>query len=571
VTASPKPQKETNLSPILRRLLVFACLMLGLHCFAVQVTYQVDLSVQVALGNFRPGIDTIFVSGTFSSPNWISSASASAYVLSPSAGNSNIYTGTFNIINGTGTTEEHKFVINPNNSYNSSTLDWENVTGGGNRTFLVASGNMTLPVVYFGDQSVIPPVIPPSFPFVAGADFSLLSFFEDRGIHYKDRGQVLDGLSILKNHGFTCVRLRLFTSSAAQAQADPYNYTNNLTYTVPLAVRVKNAGLQFMLDFHYSDTWADPGHQAIPSAWTNLSFPQLVQQMHDYNSNAIASFNAAGAMPDFVQVGNEITGGMLWPYGQVNGTSPQWSQLGQLMNSAIQGIKDAAGAQMPKIIVHIDRGGDWGTTQWFFDNLLQQGVQFDIIGESYYPFWHGPLSALSNCLSSAAKRYGKPVFVAETAFPWTNSFWTTNIVGLTPSPTGQVQYAVALAQVVKSVPNRMGAGVFYWGSEYQKVNGVNEAGFNTASFFDAGGNFLPGGNTFGQMAAPLWITAALNGTALQLNWPLSGAGASLMTTTGLASNLWLPVTNSVQNTNGIFNVTLPIDPTQSRFYRLRSN
>jgi hypothetical protein len=118
----------------------------------------------------------------------------------------------------------------------------------------------------------------------------------------------------------------------------------------------------------------------------------------------------------------------------------------------------------------------------------------------------------------------------------------------------------------------MGAAVFYWGSEYQKVNGVNEAGFNTASFFDAGGNFLPGGNTFGQMAAPLWITAALNGTNLQLNWPLSGAGASLMTTTGLASTaLWQPVTNAVQNTNGIFNLAIPIDSTQSRLYRLRAN
>jgi arabinogalactan endo-1,4-beta-galactosidase len=330
-----------------------------------------------------------------------------------------------------------------------------------------------------------------------------------------------------------------------------------------------------MIDFHYSDTWADPGHQAIPSAWTNLTFAQLVPQMRSYSSNAIASFNAAGAMPDFVQVGNEITSGMLWPDGEVGSsynTPTQWSQLGQLMSAAIQGIRDAAGSQMPKIVVHIDRGGDWSTTQWFFDNLVSQGVQFDIIGESYYPFWHGPLSALANCLTNVAKRYDKPVFVAETAFPWTNSYWTTNIVGLAPSPTGQVQYAVSLAQIVKSVPSRMGAGVFYWGSEYQRVNGVNEAGFNTASFFDAGGNFLPGGNSFAQMAAPLWLTAALSGTNLQLDWPLSGAGTSLMTTTGLASTtLWLPVTNTVQNTSGVFNVSLPMDPTAHHLYRLRGN
>ena len=158
---------------------------------------------------------------------------------------------------------------------------------------------------------------------------------------------------------------------------------------MPLAVRVKNAGLQFMLDFHYSDTWADPSHQATPSAWTNLTFIQLVQEMHDYNSNCIATFKAAGAMPDYVQIGNEITSGMLWPDGYVSGNSnASWENLGQLMKAAVQGIQDAAGTNMPKIVVHIDRGGDWDTTKWFFDNLNNQSVPFDIIGESYYPFYH---------------------------------------------------------------------------------------------------------------------------------------------------------------------------------------
>jgi len=158
--------------------------------------------------------------------------------------------------------------------------------------------------------------------FLAGADFSDLAFFESVGVTYKDGGQVRDGIQILRNHGINCVRLRLFTSSAAQADSDPYDYINNMTYTVPMAVRVKNAGLRFLLDFHYSDTWADPGHQATPAAWTNLNFTQLVQQMRAYNSNAIATFAAGGAMPDYVQVGNEITSGMLWPLGYVSGDDP---------------------------------------------------------------------------------------------------------------------------------------------------------------------------------------------------------------------------------------------------------
>ena len=421
----------------------------------------------------------------------------------------------------------------------------------------------------------------PAAPFVAGADFSDLSFFESRGKVYKDGGQVQDGLQILKNHGINCIRLRLWTSSAAQAQSNAYNYTNNLTYTVPLAVRVKNAGLLFCLDFHYSDTWADPNDQAKPAAWASLTFPQLVQQMRTYNSNTIAAFAAAGAMPDYVQVGNEIPQGMLFPDGQVSGSqNTSWSQLGQLMNAAIQGIKDATnatGAKMPKIIVHIDRGGDWGTTMWFFDNLNFQGVPYDIIGESYYPWWHGSPTSLNICLSNAAVRYGKPIIVAETAFPWTNSFptsWTNlgSLYGFPPTRAGQVSFIAALAKIVKSVPNQLGAGVFYWGTEYQAVSGVNEAGFNTASFFDAGGNVLPVAGAFGGMAAPLLIGTSLNGSNLQLQWPFSGAASKLMTTTTLApSTAWSSVPDPIQTTGAVFSVTLSVDSSQSRFYRLQPN
>src|SRR5205085_1438776 len=108
--------------------------------------------------------------------------------------------------------------------------------------------------------------------FITGADLSHLAYLESKGVVYKDSGVTQDALVLMKNKGLTCARLRLFTSSAAQAAADPYDYINNLDYTVPLAVRVKNAGLKFLLDFHYSDTWADPGNQAKPSAWTNLTF-----------------------------------------------------------------------------------------------------------------------------------------------------------------------------------------------------------------------------------------------------------------------------------------------------------
>ncbi|MGH7940859.1 MAG: glycoside hydrolase family 53 protein [Limisphaerales bacterium] len=341
--------------------------------------------------------------------------------------------------------------------------------------------------------------------FIAGADLSLLTYFESKGIVYKDQGQPEDAINILKKHGINCIRLRLFTSSRQQAQTDPYDYINNLAYTVPLAARVKKAGLQLMIDFHYSDTWADPGHQATPCAWTHLAFPQLVEQMREYNSNCIAAFRSASAMPDYVQVGNEITGGMLWPYGQLSGSNPkkEWSQFADLMKSAIQGIKDASGQQMPKIIVHIDRGGDWKTTEWFFDHLNRQAVPYDIIGESYYPFYHGAPSNLIECVTNAVKRYGKPVIIAETDLP---RIYSTNIFNFPASAAGQVEFVGLLGRIMKSAPNHLGAGIIWWGAEYEWPN-ANEAGVGTRSFFDENGNVLPVADALGRLAGPLNITA----------------------------------------------------------------
>jgi arabinogalactan endo-1,4-beta-galactosidase len=290
-------------------------------------------------------------------------------------------------------------------------------------------------------------------------------------------------------------------------------------------------------------------------------------------------------MPDYVQIGNEITSGMLWTnaagatIGKVSGSyNTSWSQLGQLMTAAVQGIHDAAtaaGVTMPKVIVHIDRGGDWSTTQWFFENLNYQGVPYDMIGESYYPFYQGSPTNLNICLSNAAVEFGKPIIVAEDAFPYTNtcpSAWLSQLYGYPPTPAGQVSFIATLASIVESVPNHLGAGFFYWGAEYQAASGVNEAGFNTASFFDTGGNVLPVASAVGGMAAPLLITPSLNGSNLQLQWPFSGAAMNLMTAPSLVPPMvWLPVTNPVQTNGTVFNVTLPLDPVQSRFYRLQSH
>ncbi|HXG46221.1 MAG TPA: glycosyl hydrolase 53 family protein [Methylomirabilota bacterium] len=408
--------------------------------------------------------------------------------------------------------------------------------------------------------------------FIAGADMSHLVFFEDRGVVYRESGRGRDALLLLKERGLNCVRLRLFTSDAQQAAANPYNSANNLDYTLPLAVRVKRAGLQLLLDFHYSDSWADPGKQTKPAAWTNLTFAQLEQRMYEYNSNTIAAFQAAGALPDIVQVGNEVIGGVLWPEGRVGGafeTPAQWSQFGRLLKAAIRGIKDAAAGSSPRIMIHIDRGGDWSGTQWFFDRLQQQQVEFDLIGLSYYPWWHGSLNALRTCLRNAAQRYSRPIVVAETAFPWTNA---ADIFGIPATPAGQVEFVIEVAKILKSLPGRRGAGLVWWGTEYQWVPGVALAGFDQRSFFDRSGEILPVASAVGQLTAPVRLHARWEGGTLELNWPLSGAGWSLVSVTHLgAVDGWLRVTNAVEEGLEGFKVRVPDRADQSRFFRLRAD
>ncbi len=405
--------------------------------------------------------------------------------------------------------------------------------------------------------------------FMAGADVSHLAFFEDRGIVYREAGEKLDALEMLRSRGLNCARLRLFTSSSQQAQSDPYNSINNLDYTLPLAVRVKQAGLQLLLDYHYSDSWADPGKQTKPAAWTSLDFAQLEQRMYDYNSNTIAAFKAAGAMPEYVQVGNEIIQGLLWPEGKVGGSSDtpaQWQRLGILLKAAIRGINDAAADTPPKIMIQIDRGGDWAGTRWFFDNLRQQQVEFDIIGQSYYPFWHGSLSALRNCLTNASARYGKPVVIAETAFPWSNS---TNIFSIPATPEGQIEFVVELANIVNAVPGNGGIGIIWWSTEYQRLSGTGLAGFDRRSFFDLSGNILPVAEALGQLTAPIQLSATLSDATPTLKWPFSGAGLALVTSIDLSFSNWTPVTNAIQSTGVVFSVTMPGQAMQTRYYRLQ--
>jgi arabinogalactan endo-1,4-beta-galactosidase len=232
--------------------------------------------------------------------------------------------------------------------------------------------------------------------FILGADISWVPSQEDHGIKFRDQGVEKDVLEILKSHGFNYVRLRLFVDPTAPGGYSPEGYCG-LARTVAMAQRVKAAGLGLLIDFHYSDNWADPGKQTKPTAWRDLPFPALVKAVHDYTRDAIAQFQAAGATPDMVQVGNEITPGFLLNVlpaargqtprvvsTQPDGSTRNWNRLATLLIAGIQGVKDVD--PNIKIMLHIDRGGD-------------------ILGESCYPRYQGPPEKWSANLADLVVRY----------------------------------------------------------------------------------------------------------------------------------------------------------------------
>jgi beta-galactosidase len=240
-----------------------------------------------------------------------------------------------------------------------------------------------------------------------GADISFLPQMEDRGTKYSDNGTQKDAMQILKDHGFNYIRLRLFVNPENDKGYSPKKGFCDLEHTIAMAKRIKAAGLKFLLDFHYSDTWADPEKQFKPKAWEGQSFEQLTKTVFSYSKDVIETLKKAGATPDMVQVGNEINHGMIWPEGHINNLD----SLAQLIYAGIQGVK--AVDPSITIMIHVALGGQNDEARFFFDNMIMRGVPFDVIGLSYYPRWHNTLEDLRYNLNDLARRYGKDVIVVE--------------------------------------------------------------------------------------------------------------------------------------------------------------
>jgi len=240
-----------------------------------------------------------------------------------------------------------------------------------------------------------------------GADISFLPQLEARGMKFSDKGVEKDAIQILKDHGFNYVRLRIFNDPANDSGYSPKLGFCDLEHTKQMAKRVKAAGMKLLLDFHYSDYWADPGKQYKPAAWKNLSFTELKKALYDFTKKVMEELKAQGTTPDMVQVGNEINHGLVWPDGNVRNIDA----TAQLICAGTAAVK----AVDPNVVMllHIALGGQNYESVNFIDNMLARGVTFDVIGESYYPKWHGTLDDLRDNLHDLVRRYNKDVIVVE--------------------------------------------------------------------------------------------------------------------------------------------------------------
>jgi len=434
-------------------------------------------------------------------------------------------------------------------SYQSTEL-----SPGTSYTFKIQAGNeASLWSVNGPSVSVNTPEVAAS-DFIKGADISTLQAIEDAGGKYYENGVERDLLAILKDNGVNYVRLRLWNNPV---QADGYN---DKAHTVAMAKRVKAAGLKLLLDFHYSDFWADPGSQVKPEAWKNLSFTELNDAVYAYTAEVMSSLKAENAYPDMVQIGNEINPGMLLPEGAIS----NYNKLAQLLGNGIKAVRDTtpAGHEV-KIMIHLAEGGDNEKFRSFFDEMKVRNVDYDVIGLSFYPYWHGTFKQLKDNLNDLAVRFGKELIVVETAHPYTledGDGWgdiakaaDAEKAGFPATPQGQADSFTMVMNTVAHTTGGKGVGAFYWEPAWIPVpkdeNGDYQAGWKTKegnawdnqAMFDFKGNALSSLKAFGFDATRLPVkemvsVRPLEGITVPANEPSDAVAAMLPTAVGILYN-----------------------------------
>lgn len=299
--------------------------------------------------------------------------------------------------------------------------------------------------------------------FIKGMDISSHPEMMDKGHRYYDfEGNEVNIIDFAKEQGFNYGRLRIWNNPECVRESGGYC---DLEHTRNMAAEIKKRGMGLLLDFHYSDWWADPGKQTKPAAWKDLSGDALVQSVYAYTKQVLTALDESGVYPEMVQVGNEIRCGMLWP----DGRTDNWEELAKLINAGIRAVRDTQGARDTKVMLHLDQGGRFYYFKEWFDNAAAHGVMdFDIIGLSYYPFWHGTFYDLKYTMEELVKRYHKPMIIAEAAHAYRRSRGELfgeaqeKISGFPAGGAAQKEVLELIMSIAAHVSDGMGLGIFYW-------------------------------------------------------------------------------------------------------------
>lgn len=337
----------------------------------------------------------------------------------------------------------------------------------------------------------------------AGGDISLLPEYEKAGAVYKDINGIIipDLLPWLKAQGMNAMRVRLFVNPLQYLQNHPSadkNACQDLEYITPICKRIVDNGMDLMLDFHYSDTWADPAKQWTPADWQNLTDEQLYQKIYDYTKESLETLKAQGIVPAFIQPGNEISYGMLWGKegaSEANlkkvfmNNSANWARFGKLLSQAIKACREVC--PDAKIVIHTERVAQADVEKYFYDKMKELNVDYDIIGLSYYPYFHGKMSVLNSSLTMLEANYpDKEIMIVETGYSYA---WevpgTDKQVDYPYTAAGQNQFATQLVSTLES--HKSVDGLFWWWLEYNAYSAGLSGWYNAPLFDSRDGKALP--------------------------------------------------------------------------------
>ncbi len=315
---------------------------------------------------------------------------------------------------------------------------------------------------------------------IKGMDISSYPEMADRGYRYYDEhGKEVELLSYAVEQGFNYARLRLWNEPDRVPESGGYC---SLAHTIQMAKKLKEHHIPYLLDFHYSDWWADPQNQNIPEAWKNADIKQMTELLYEYTKKVLYALKEADVYPDMIQIGNEIRNGMLFPMAEV----PNWENLSMLVQAGLRAAREVGCGEDTRLMIHLDEGATYAYYEEWFDKMISLGTtDFDVIGLSYYPYIHGTYADFEENLHKLVKRYGKELIIAEFAHPFRRSRGTffgeeqERMAGYPASGQGQAKSLIHLAEIIKRVPEGKCEGFFYWEPFMRSLPENNEDGWGT--------------------------------------------------------------------------------------------